>query len=388
MPVEIKVPSVGESITQGVLGVWRRKDGEWVREGEILFEIETEKVTSEVYTNTSGYLQQLVPEGAEVQVGQVVAMIREGNPPPEHAALQPESAPLQFSPAVRRLVAEKELPAESIPVSGKGGRILKEDILNFEKQKSEPPKDEQLPAIEPPSPEIPSQRETRRPMSQLRKKIAEHLVRAQNTAAILTTFNEADMSNIMSLRAQLQDRFTQKHGVKLGFMSFFVKAVVYALKEIPALNTRLEGDEIVQQNYYDIAVAVGSEKGLWTPVIRNAEKLSFADIEKNIQQLAQRAREGKISLEELEGGIFTISNGGVYGSLLSTPIINAPQCGILGMHAIQERPVVVNKKIEIRPMMYLALSYDHRLVDGRQAVTFLLRIKEFIENPVIGNLNF
>lgn len=421
MPIEVKIPSVGESVTRGTLGAWRKKNGEFVRDGEALFEIETEKVTSEVYATASGILTQLVPDGADVQIGQVVGTI-EPSAVPENAAPAPQAPPpksqsieVDLSPAVRRIMEEKNLSPEEIKGSGKEGRILKEDVLTYLESRpatvttpmtisptGELPPTAPLPTPAPaptpmlapipqpqPQPKIEktsSTRETRKKMSQLRKKITDHLVAAQQTAAILTTFNEADMSNILAMRSKFQERFQTKHNIRLGFMSFFVKAVVRALQTVPALNARIEDDEIVENHYYDIGVAISTEKGLMVPVIRDADKLSFAGVEKEIQNLSQKGRTGKITLEDLQGGVFTISNGGIYGSLLSTPILNPPQSGLLGMHAIQERPVAIQGRVEIRPMMYLALSYDHRLVDGKEAVTFLVAIKEFIEQPSIGLL--
>lgn len=383
MPLDVKVPSIGESITSGVLGVWRKKPGEFVRAGDVLFEIETDKVTSEVFADSPGILHQLVAEGAEVKVGQVVATITEGNAPdpapapaaaPSPATKEDKEKEPVLSPAVRVLVEENKLDPATVKATGKGGRLLKEDVLAH--LSSRPATASTVPNATPSGP-----RQTRRRMSALRKKVADRLVGAQHTAAILTTFNEVDMSAVMALRSRVQDRFLAKHGIKLGFMSFFVKAVVHALRTVPQINARIEGDEIVENHFYDIGVAIGTEKGLMVPVVRNAEQLDHAGIEKEIAAYAQKARSGKITLQDLEGGVFTISNGGIYGSLLSTPILNPPQSGILGMHTIQERPVAVAGRVEIRPMMYLALSYDHRLVDGKEAVTFLISVKEYIENP-------
>lgn len=396
MLVDVKVPSMGESITSGVLGAWRKQNGEYVKEGDALFEIETDKVTSEVFAKTSGSLKRMTDEGSEVQVGQVVAQIDESAKTPAEqvaapapkeakAAAAPEpakkTAPAKsaensdhLSPSVRRIATENQVDTQEVAGTGKGGRILKGDVISHLETPSAKPSKTAGP------------RTTRKKMTPLRKKIADRLVSAQHTAAILTTFNEVDMTNVMALRARFQDRFVAKHGIKLGFMSFFVKAVEHALKTVPAINAQIEGDEIVQNNFYDIGVAIGTEKGLMVPVLRDVDTLSFAGIEQAIGDYAKKAKAGKITLEDLQGGVFTISNGGTYGSLLSTPILNPPQSGILGMHTIQERPMAINGRVEIRPMMYLALSYDHRLVDGKEAVTFLVQIKEFIENPAIALL--
>jgi len=405
MSITVKVPSVGESITTGVLGAWRKKSGEYVKSGDVLFEFETEKVTTEVYADTAGGLKTLVGEGAEIQVGQVVAEIDEtAKAPAGTAAAAPkppgESGPgsLDLSPAVRRLVEENKLDASKITGTGKEGRLVKEDILNYiESQKL-------AAAITPaPQPAVeklipretiavaasavsPTGRTTRKKMSQLRKKIADRLVSAQRQAALLTTFNEIDMTNTMVLRKKFQDRFVEKHGVKLGFMSFFVKAAVYALQQVPAINARIEGDEIVQNHFYDIGIAISAEKGLFVPVLRNVDQLGLGGIEKAIIDYAKKAKAGQIALGDLEGGVFSITNGGTFGSMLSTPIVNPPQSAILGMHNIVERPVAVDGRVEIRPVMYVALTYDHRQVDGKDAVTFLVRIKEYIENPALALL--
>jgi 2-oxoglutarate dehydrogenase E2 component (dihydrolipoamide succinyltransferase) len=357
MKVEVKIPSVGESITSGVLSIWHKKDGEQVGRDELLFTLETDKVSQEVNSPDAGVVHTKVAEGAEVKIGQIVAEI-------DTAA----SGDAPSAPAPAPAAAPAEKPAAPAPAP-------------------EPPKSSPAPALtpiilEPASPSASSDsRAVRKKMTPLRRKIAAQLVKAQHTAAILTTFNECDMSAVMSLRKLLQDDFSKKHGVKLGFMSFFVKAVVDALQAVPAINSRIDGDDLILNNSFDIGVAVGTEKGLVVPVLRGCEKLSFADIETRLAAYAAKAREGKISLDDLSGGVFTISNGGVYGSLLSTPILNPPQSGILGMHKIQERPVVVNGQIVARPMMYLALSYDHRVVDGKEAVTFLIRVKDCMENP-------
>ena len=394
MPIEVKVPTVGESITSGVLGVWNKPDGAYVKAGDPLFEIETDKVTSEVVAESAGLLKHLVKAGDTVQIGQVVANIDEKAPAPAEAAAPAvqengakkeasrveAAAPVaagargkaadEISPAVRYQAAEKGIDPSKISGTGKEGRVTKGDVL------AAPEKS--VPSVASASK---GERTSRKKMSPLRQKIAARLLAVQQETAHLTTFNEVDLSNVMALRTKFQDRFVKKHEVKLGFMSFFVKAVVHALKVVPAINARLDGDEIVQNNFYDISCAISTDKGLFVPVIRDCDTMSFADVEKAIAMYAKKARDGKITLPDMEGGVFTITNGGVFGSLMSTPILNAPQCGILGMHTIQERPVAINGRVEIRPMMYLALTYDHRLVDGKEAVTFLATIKEVVENP-------
>ncbi len=355
MNTEVKIPAVGESITSGVLSIWHKKNGDHVKRDELLFTLETDKVSQEVTSPDTGILHTSVAEGDEVKIGQTVASIEQASAP----ASTPEPAP-QAAPAPEAPKAEKPAPPSPAPAS----------------KAPEP-----TPIAATPAPASSDSRAVRKKLSPLRRKIAAQLVSAQQTAAILTTFNECDMSGIMALRKELQEEFTKKHGVKLGFMSFFVKAVVDALQSSPAINSRMDGDDLILNNSYDIGVAVGTERGLVVPVLRDCETLSFADIEKSLADYAVKAREGRISLADLSGGVFTISNGGVYGSLLSTPILNPPQSGILGMHKIQERPVVVNGQIVARPMMYLALSYDHRVVDGKEAVTFLVRVKDCLENP-------
>jgi len=400
MPIEIKVPTVGESITSGLLGVWNKPDGAYVKVGEPIFEIETDKVTAEVVAESNGVLKHLAKAGDTVQIGQVVASIDDKAPAPTETAPKKEEAngtaktsrvetPAvaagrgknadDLSPAVRYQTEEKGINPAAITGTGKDGRILKGDVLAIESAKAAAGKSGGDSAPAPAKPT--GERTTRKKLTPLRQKIAARLLSAQQETAHLTTFNEVDLSNIMALRTKFQDRFVKKNEVKLGFMSFFVKAVVHALKTVPAINTRLDGEEIVQNNFYDIGCAISTEKGLLVPVLRDADQLSFAGIEKAIGAYAKKARDGKIQLSELEGGVFTITNGGVFGSLLSTPIINPPQCAILGMHTIQERPVAISGRVEIRPMMYLALTYDHRLVDGREAVTFLATIKEVVENP-------
>ena len=367
--IPVKVPSVGESITSGVIGSWKKKNGDTVASGDPLFEIETDKVTSEVFAETSGTLEILVTEGTEVKVGQVVAHILPGKGPgkPSVAAPAKPAADSKVGAVVPNRPSAP--PKAETPVNVNDRPI------------SHPPS----PAVADASPRtFRPGKESRRRMSPLRRKIADRLVSAQHTAAILTTFNEADLSKLIALRLEVQPVFQAEHGVKLGFMSFFIQAAVHALKAVPAVNARIEGDEIVEQHYYDIGVAVGTEKGLVVPVLRDCDQLDLAGIEKALADVAQRAREGKLSLPDLEGGVFTISNGGIYGSVLSTPILNPPQAAILGMHAIQQRPVAVDGQVEIRPMMNLALSYDHRLIDGKEAVTFLIEIKKFVENPTLA----
>jgi 2-oxoglutarate dehydrogenase E2 component (dihydrolipoamide succinyltransferase) len=353
MSVPVLVPAVGESISSGVLSAWHKKDGDHVSVGELLFTLDTDKVSSEVTALEAGVLKITVAEGAEVPIGSAVGEIDTAAKAP--AAKVEEKKPEAKKEEAPAPKAEAPKPAAPAPVA----------------------------PVAPPAPRpVPEGRVSRRKLTPLRRKIAMQLVNAQQTAAILTTFNEVDMSSVMSLRKDVQEGFQAKHGVKLGFMSFFIKATVEALQAVPQINAQLEGDELIQNHYYDIGVAVGTEKGLVVPVIRGCETLSLAGLEKELLGYAVKAREGKIGLSDLQGGCFTISNGGVYGSLLSTPILNPPQSGILGMHKIQERPVAINGKVEIRPMMYLALSYDHRVVDGKEAVTFLIKIKEALENPV------
>ncbi|MEI6376124.1 MAG: dihydrolipoyllysine-residue succinyltransferase [bacterium] len=367
MSVAVTVPAVGESITSGVISTWHKKDGDLVAVGDLLFTLDTDKVSSEVTALDSGVLKIKVAEGAEVPIGSTVAEI-------DTAAK-----------------AAEKMEDESSKLGKDKTESKKADSV----EKSEPKKEE-VPASKPvdpvpsapspishlPSPTRPEGRVTRRKLSPLRRKIALQLVSAQQNAAILTTFNEVDMSAVMGLRKEVQESFQAKYGVKLGFMSFFIKAVVEALQAVPQINAQLEGDELIENHFYDIGVAVGTEKGLMVPVLRDCEKLTLAGLEKELLGFAVKAREGKIGLSDLQGGCFTISNGGVYGSLLSTPILNPPQSGILGMHKIQERPVAIDGKVVIRPMMYLALSYDHRVVDGKEAVMFLIKIKEALENPV------
>lgn len=377
---DIKVPPMGESISEATIARWLKKQGEAVTIDEPLVELETDKVTLEVGAPATGVLTEvLVQQGETVEVGTTLGRVTEGaastQAKPATTAPSKASEEVPLSPAVRKLVAENHIDPDQIQGQGKAGRLTKGDVLTFlDKGRGDAP--------EPTS--APQEKETRVErirMSRLRQRIAERLKEAQNTAAILTTFNEADMTNVMTLRTQIQESFQKRHGVKLGFMSFFVKACLVALKEIPAVNAEIEGDDLIYKNYYDIGVAVGTPQGLVVPVVRDANLKSFAQIEKDIATLGQKARDGKLSMEDLQGGTFTISNGGVYGSLMATPILNPPQSGILGMNKIQDRPVAIDGKVEIRPMMYLALSYDHRIIDGKEAVTFLVRVKECIENP-------
>lgn len=385
MSVEIKVPSVGESVSEGVLSRWVRKAGQGVKAGDPLFELETDKASQEIASPAEGTLEVIVQEGQKVMVGQVVGKILPGkvtsSAAPVAAPAAPAPAPVAkpsvqaASPSARQMADEHGLDTTKIPGTGRDGRVIKEDVQAAIGSTKAAPAAAETAKVSP------TRSETRTRMSTLRQRIAERLLSAQQNAAILTTFNEADMSAVMALRAKYKDPFQKKHGVGLGFMGFFVKAVAEAARAFPAVNARIEGSDVVTPNYLDVGVAVSTEKGLMVPVLRDADKMTFAQIEKGIVELAAKARDGKISVADLQGGTFTITNGGVFGSLLSTPILNPPQSGILGMHTIQKRPVVVDDQIAIRPMMYLALSYDHRLIDGREAVGFLVRVKECIENP-------
>lgn len=391
MAIEVKIPPMGESITSGVLAKWHVKDGDLVKKDQPLFELETDKITSEGAAETAGRISLKVAVGADVKIGEVVAVIDEtakapaadsapaASPPPAVAAAKSDAQ----SPAVRRLAADTGVNPATVEGSGKGGRVTKGDMLAAaEKTPAAGAPPAAAPAPKPAPITVPTgERQTRTKMSKLRQTIAGRLVAAQHEAAMLTTFNEVDMSAVMALRAKYQEDFVKKNGVKLGFMSFFTKAVVHALREVPAVNARIDGDTVVQNNYYDISMAVSTDKGLMVPVIRDCDHLSMAEVEKAIGEAAKKARDGKIALTDLEGGVFTITNGGIFGSMLSTPILNAPQSAILGLHAINERPIALNGQVVIRPMMYLALSYDHRLVDGKQAVTFLVKVKQTIEDP-------
>ncbi len=441
MAFEVKIPTLGESVTEGVIVRWAKQDGERVERDEILLELETDKASMEIASERAGVLRIIKDAGATVTVGEVVARVEEGAgaaaapagappaasagaqptapvaPPPVAAAPAPTaaaSAPSAqpaaaaavgrpvgpLSPAVRHLIDEHALDPAAIPASGKGGRLTKGDVLAHLGQEGAPDPAAVAPAaaasVQPvapaaaaarpvpapqPVPAAPKEGEEAVPLSRLRKRIAERLVQAQHTAAILTTFNEVDLTEVMALRSAHKEKFQKTHGVGLGFMSFFARACIAALREVPAINAEIRGDDVVYKHFVHLGVAVGTDRGLVVPVVRNADRLSFAEIEKEILRLAGLARDGKLGIDDLSGGTFTISNGGVYGSLLSTPILNPPQSGILGMHKIEKRPIVVDDQIVIRPMMYLALSYDHRLVDGEQAVTFLVRVKERLEDP-------
>ena len=390
MSVEVKIPAVGESISSGVVSVWHKKSGEFVQAGDALFTLETDKVSTEITAEKAGLLETLVPEGREVKIGEIVATIDDSKsagasaPAPAKKA-GPAATGEVLSPAVRRVVEEAGINPAGLTGTGKDGRLTKADVLAAAENRRETPVAPATVSGRAPGDES---RFTRRKMSPLRRKIAAQLVMAQQTAAILTTFNECDMTGVQELRAREQEAFTKKNGFKLGFMPFFVKAAVAALKEVPALNSRIEDDDLIENHFYDIGVAVGTERGLVVPIVRDADKKTFAELERDIAGFATKAREGKLKIEELQGGTFTISNGGVYGSLLSTPILNPPQSGILGMHKIMPRPVALEGKVEIRPMMYLALSYDHRAIDGKEAVTFLIKVKEGIEQPQKLPLDF
>ncbi len=390
MTKENRVPALGESVTEATIAKWFKQVGDTVKADEPMVELETDKVTVEVPAPASGKLMIIsAPTGTTVNVGAVLGSIMEGSfeaaqPKPAVAAVAAAAPPAArkietpakvetpLSPAVRKIVAENNVEPTSIAGTGKDGRITKGDVIEH-LAKPAP-----VPAVSVPAP---AGAEERVKMSRLRLTIARRLKDAQNTAAMLTTFNEVDMTAVMALRNTFKDVFEKKHGVKLGFMSFFAKAVIQALKDVPAVNAEIDGEDLVYKNYYHLGVAVGTERGLVVPVIRNADLMSFATIEKTISDYGKKARDGQLQIADMQGGTFTISNGGVYGSLMSTPILNAPQSGILGMHKIQERPMAMNGQVVIRPMMYLALSYDHRIVDGKEAVTFLVRVKEGLEDP-------
>lgn len=400
--MDIKVPELGESITEATVASWLKKEGESVEIDEPIVELETDKITMEVGAPTAGVISSIkVKEGQTVAVGEILGSVdadgkalekpskEEAEKEPEaeqeepeedtkaaepKAAEKPESKPSEgdkiISPAARKIAAEKNIDPSKMQGTGKDGRITKEDVSGQSESKSASASTRKSEG-----------QEERVRMTRLRQRIAERLKESQQTAALLTTFNEIDMTNVMALRSEHKEAFLKRHGAKLGFMSFFTKATVAALKEIPAVNAEIDGDEVIYKNYYNIGMAVGTEQGLVVPVIENADDLSFAGVEKAIVEFADKARSGKLSMGDLSGGTFTITNGGVYGSLMSTPIVNPPQSGILGLHKIEKRPVAINDQVVIRPMMYVALTYDHRLVDGKEAVTFLVRVKEFIENP-------
>jgi 2-oxoglutarate dehydrogenase E2 component (dihydrolipoamide succinyltransferase) len=410
---EIRVPTLGESVTEATIGKWFKHPGDAVAVDEPLVELETDKVTIEVPAPAAGVLSEIAAkDGETVAVGAVLGQIKDGagaaktaTPPaakpaaaqPPPAAAKPAAAPgaaakpaasvsdAPLAPSVRKLSTESGLDASTVPGTGKDGRVTKGDMLAaIERAAAQPTPVAATAAavqVRAPSPADDAAREERVRMTRLRQTIARRLKEAQNTAAMLTTFNEVDMGHVMALRAQYRDLFDKKHGVKLGFMGFFVKACVQALKDLPAVNAEIDGTDIIYKNYYHIGIAVGTERGLVVPVVRDCDQKSLAEIEKTIADFGRRARDGALKIEELQGGTFSITNGGIYGSLMSTPILNAPQSGILGMHKIQDRPMVVAGKVEARPMMYLALSYDHRIVDGREAVTFLVRVKELLEEP-------
>ena len=403
---EIRVPTLGESVTEATIGKWFKKAGDAVAVDEPLVELETDKVTIEVPAPAAGVLSEIAAkDGETVGVGAVLGQIKEGAGAPAKAApaaaaaaakpavapaakpadIKPAAADAPLAPSVRKLSAESGVDAAAVPGTGKDGRVTKGDMLAAIERAAAQPTPVAQPAaavqMRAPSPADDAAREERVRMTRLRQTIARRLKDAQNTAAMLTTFNEVDMGHVMALRTQYRDLFEKKHGVKLGFMGFFVRACVQALKEIPAVNAEIDGTDLIYKNYYHIGIAVGTERGLVVPVVRDCDTKSLAEIEKTIADFGRRARDGALKIDELQGGTFTITNGGIYGSLMSTPILNAPQSGILGMHKIQDRPMVVAGKVEVRPMMYLALSYDHRIVDGREAVTFLVRVKESLEEP-------
>jgi 2-oxoglutarate dehydrogenase E2 component (dihydrolipoamide succinyltransferase) len=414
---EIRVPTLGESVTEATIGRWFKKAGDPVAVDEPLVELETDKVTIEVPAPSAGTLGDIVAkDGETVAVGALLGQINDGaagaaarpaaapakaappSPPPAPAAKAPpaetkappaetKAAPADapLAPSVRKLAAESRIDAATVPGSGKDGRVTKGDMLAAIEKAASAPTPVSQPAasvqVRAPSPADDAAREERVKMTRLRQTIARRLKDVQNTAAMLTTFNEVDMSHVMAMRAQYKDVFEKKHGVKLGFMGFFTKACVQALKDIPAVNAEIDGTDLIYKNYYHVGIAVGTDKGLVVPVVRDCDHKSIAEIEKSIADFGRRARDGQLKIDEMQGGTFTITNGGIYGSLMSTPILNAPQSGILGMHKIQERPMAIGGKVEIRPMMYLALSYDHRVIDGKEAVTFLVRVKESLEDP-------
>jgi 2-oxoglutarate dehydrogenase E2 component (dihydrolipoamide succinyltransferase) len=414
MAVEIKVPEMGESIVEATVARWIKREGDAVKAGEPVVELETDKVNLEVAAETDGVLGKIVHgEGEDVKIGDVLAVIEppgaNGQSKAKPAVAKPAAAPVKpapeapapspaptdeheeprATPVAKRVAADQGVDLEAVLPSQPGGRVTKQDVQSYLQTQTQP-----LPAAPPPaaqadqslvsslqSPATTARPETRQRMSRRRRTIAERLIQAQQTAAMLTTFNEVDMSAVMELRKRRNEQFEKRHGIKLGFMSFFVKASIGALKAFPELNAEIQGDEIVYKEYYDIGIAVGAEEGLVVPVLRDADRLSFAAIEQAIKELAAKARDGTLSIEDLRGGTFTITNGGIFGSLLSTPILNPPQVGILGMHKIEERPVALAGQVVIRPMMYVALTYDHRIVDGREAVQFLVRLKELVEDP-------
>ena len=391
--IEIRVPTLGESVTEATIGRWFKKAGDAINADEPIVELETDKVTLEVNAPASGTLSDIsVKDGETVGVGALLGHIAGGAAQAKPAVSAPEipAAPaaagktsMPPAPAAAKIAADRGIDTNDVTGSGKRGQVLKGDVLSYLAPGQAAAQAPVSPPIQvrAPSPTLDAEREERVRMTKLRQTIARRLKDAQNTAAMLTTFNEVDMHEVMALRARYKDVFEKKHGVKLGFMGFFVKACVAALKEIPAVNAEIDGEDLVYKNYYHLGIAVGTDKGLVVPVVRDADQLNLAGIEKGIAALGRKARDGQLKIEDMQGGTFTITNGGIYGSLMSTPILNAPQSGILGMHKIQERPMVIGGKIEVRPMMYLALSYDHRIVDGKEAVTFLVRVKEALEDP-------
>ena len=405
---EIRVPTLGESVTEATIGRWFKKAGDPVAVDEPLVELETDKVTIEVPAPSAGTLGEIIAsDGETVAVGALLGKINDGaaasaarpaagagaarpaaapqSPPPPAAAPKAQVSEAPLAPSVRKLSVESGIDAATVPGSGKDGRVTKGDMLAAIERAASAPTPVNQPAaavvVRAPSPADDAAREERVRMTRLRQTIARRLKDVQNTAAMLTTFNEVDMSHVMALRAQYKELFEKKHGVKLGFMGFFTKAIVQALKDVPAVNAEIDGSDLIYKNYYHIGIAVGTDRGLVVPVVREADHKSIAEVEKAIADYGRRARDGQLKIEEMQGGTFTITNGGIYGSLMSNPILNAPQSGILGMHKIQERAMVVGGKIEIRPMMYLALSYDHRVIDGKDAVTFLVRVKDSLEDP-------
>jgi 2-oxoglutarate dehydrogenase E2 component (dihydrolipoamide succinyltransferase) len=397
---EIRVPTLGESVTEATIGRWFKKPGDAVKADEPLLELETDKVTLEVNAPAAGVLAEITAkDGETVSPGALLGQITAGGagaaaapaaaaPAPAAAPAAPKAAPaaaagssMPAAPSAAKLAAESGINTNDVAGSGKRGQVLKGDVLAAIATGGAAAPAAAPIAVRAPSVADDASREERVKMTKLRQTIARRLKEAQNTAAMLTTFNEVDMTEVMALRARYKDIFEKKHGNKLGFMGFFVKACVQALKELPAVNAEIDGTDLIYKNYYHIGIAVGTEKGLVVPVVRDADQLSISGVEKTIADFGKRARDGQLKIDEMQGGTFTITNGGIYGSLMSTPILNAPQSGILGMHKIQERPMVVNGKIEVRPMMYLALSYDHRIVDGKEAVTFLVRVKEALEDP-------
>lgn len=409
MATNITVPALGESVVEATIARWLKQEGDAVKAGEAVVELETDKVDLEVPAEKDGVLSKIARQaGEDVQIGDVLGLIEEGaaatdgaakmNAAPQEPAPPRETPPAiptqestptapakeeRATPVAKRMAAEQGVDLGAVSGAGPGGRVTRQDVETYVRTQQQPVTPPPAPAAPPAAPQstADARGETRERMSRRRRTIAERLVQAQQTAAMLTTFNEIDMSAVMELRKRRNDQFEKRHGIKVGFMSFFTKAVIGALKAFPPLNAEIQGDEIVLKHYYDIGIAVGAEEGLVVPVLRNADRMSFADIERSIKEVAQKVQKGALSVEDLRGGTFTITNGGVFGSLLSTPILNPPQVAILGMHKIEERPIALNGQVVIRPMMYVALSYDHRIVDGREAVQFLVKVKELVEDP-------